>query len=206
VDFAPTIKFQEQKMANKFLTALGLLSSLVSTSNAATFTITNGIVNYSDNKFSIEDSATRITFPKTDGNSLTIKAQYLGKTQAIEPLASGVIQEQFGIKLREANTCNLVYVMRRFSPASTIAIMYKQNLGMTTHAECGDKGYAIVKSIPVPEVPIGTIIKLSAKFDNNILTVKQNDTTIWTGIMDFKQTGHAGFRSDNVKVVFSILK
>jgi hypothetical protein len=193
-------------MANKFLTAIGSVVAMISPTIASGYTVTNGTITYANNKFYTEDSATRMEFPKTDGNSLTILAEYLGKTTITEPLASGVVQEQFGIKLRAANTCNLVYVMRRFSPYSRVTIMYKQNIGMTTHEECKDGGYVIVKDISVPAVPIGTTVKLSAKFDNNILTVTLDDKIVWAGIVDFKQVGVSGFRSDNVKVRFSVLK
>jgi hypothetical protein len=193
-------------MANKFLTALGLLAGLINPVTAATFKVTNGTATYKDGVIEVSSVASRIDFPNTNGERFGIIAQYNGPTETTIPLASGVVQEQFGIKLRAANTCNLIYIMRRFTPVSKVTIMYKQNIGMTTHEECGDKGYAIIKDIPVPSIPVGTLVRLEGKFEGSTLTVKLNDKIIWVGLVDFRQTGISGFRSDNAKVKFSVIK
>lgn len=155
--------------------------------------------------FNVESPTSRVEFLDTDGESLKLTVMYDGKSDSVVALANGQVVEQFGIKLRSVDTCNLVYVMRVVNGIPRIAISYKQNEGMTTHAQCGDKGYVVIKNIPLPEIKPGTRIILEAYFRaNNILTVKENDKVIWSGEVGFNKQGLSGFRSDNVKINFSI--
>jgi hypothetical protein len=94
--------------------------------------------------------------------------------------------------------------MRIFTPTPKISISYKQNIGQTTHLQCGDKGYVGLKSIPMPIVEVGTTLILEAQFIGDTLIVKENNVVVWSAPVNFKEKGLAGFRSDNVKVNFSV--
>jgi hypothetical protein len=183
--------------------AAGLLSALA-TATVPAYTITDGTATLTGLEFSINDPETRIDFTEMNGDSIIMEAIYLGPTDNTALLASGAWKEQFGVKLRNLNTCNVVYVMRQFKPIPSINIMYKQNIGMSTHEQCGDKGYVFVKDIPLPVVPVGTKVVLGAKFVSNTLFVLLNGQQVWKGYIPFTQTGISGFRSDNTKVKFKV--
>jgi len=179
----------------------GLLSSLAA-ATAPAYTVTDGKVTLTSEEFYTESSETRVDFNNMNGESIILWAQYLGPTDATAILASGATKEQIGVKLRNSNTCNVLYVMRQFKPISSVSIMYKQNPGMTTHAQCGDKGYVFIKDISVPAVPVGTNFTLAAKFVSNTLFVFLDGKEIWKGYVPFTNVGISGFRSDNTKVRF----
>lgn len=189
----------------KWMTALGLSTAIVSPAQQ-TFKVTNGTINYNSGVFSTSSASSRMDILNNNGEDLEVKFKYLGPTENTSLLASGAYQEQFGLKLRSSNTCNLVYVMRRINPLSTISISFKRNDGMTTHEECGDKGYTIVKNIYVPRLAVGDEEVLSARFDEDLLTVWLNSNKIWSGLVDYHITGIGGVRTDNVKVEFSLVE
>jgi hypothetical protein len=170
------------------------------------YTVSDGKVSLSipTQEFYTESPESRIEFEEMNGEEIFLEATYMGPTNNKALLASGVHKEQFGLKLRSVNSCNLVYVMRQLYPTSAVTIMYKLNVGMTTHAQCGDKGYVFVKSIPVPAIHPGDIVKLQARFTANILQVGLNGFQIWKGEIPFTEKGYAGFRSDNAKVKFKV--
>src|SRR5215470_11135429 len=70
---------------------------------------------------------------------------YLGPTKQDKPLGSGEIRRQFGLKLRAANGCNLVYAMWRIEPNQELVISEKLNPGQTTSGQCGTNGYRNLK-------------------------------------------------------------
>ena len=71
---------------------------------------------------------------------VVVRFTFLGPSKEQSPLGSGAMRRQFGLKLRAANPCNLVYAMWRFEPESRIVVSLKKNPGQTTSAECGNRG------------------------------------------------------------------
>lgn len=187
-----------------------ILMLTIGSAYATEYKVTNGSVSVitvktETNVFTINTPTSRIEFPESNGERLKVVATYSGPSTIKVPFASGAIVEQFGIKLRSVNTCNLVYIMRILSPNPMLSISYKQNIGMSTHAQCGDKGYVVAKNVVMPVRALDSKITLEAYFEaNNVLVVKENDILVWKGPVAFNQTGLSGFRSDNVKVMFSI--
>lgn len=177
--------------------------------NALDYKVTNGSVSVTKivtetKMFNVNSSTSRIDF-NTTGERLKLNSTYLGPSSIKTPLASGAIVEQYGIKLRSVNTCNLVYVIRMFYPKPLISVSYKQNIGQSTHEQCGAKGYTVIKNIPMEPISIGSTVVLEAFFEaNNVLTVKENNIQVWKGTVNFNQVGISGFRSDNVKVKFNV--
>jgi hypothetical protein len=186
----------------KWFTKLGLSASIA----AQSYKVINGTITWNNGVFSTTSSSSRMDFVDSNGEDLEVKFKYMGPTDNISLLASGAYQEQFGLKLRSSNTCNLVYVMRRISPISKITISYKQNIGMSTHEECGDKGYVFVKDILIPVIKPGTYQTLSARFDEDVLTVWVDNIKVWSGFVDYHISGIGGIRTDNVKTLFSLVE
>lgn len=161
--------------------------------------VTNGSITVKDNVIYVDSTTSRISFPNSTGEGIYIKAKYQGPSSGTVAFASGAIVEQVGVKLREVNTCNLVYIMRRLKPVSNVTIQTKENPGLSTHAECGDKGYTTIASIPIPENYPGDEITLSAKFYGDTLVVWCNGQKVFSGIVKFNYSGNTGIRTDNIK-------
>ena len=77
--------------------------------------------------------------------------RYLGESTTTDPLGSGLIRRQIGLKLRAPDPCNLVYVMWHAYPDNAIQIQVKRNPGQTTSSECGNNGYTQVATISLGE-------------------------------------------------------
>jgi hypothetical protein len=75
--------------------------------------------------------------------------RYLGESTTTVPLGSGLIRRDIGLKLRSANPCNLAYVMWHAFPDNAIQIQVKRNPGQTTSAQCGNRGYTTIATIPL---------------------------------------------------------
>jgi hypothetical protein len=89
-----------------------------------------------------------------DGGRQATKARLrfrlLGPSDEVEPLGSGLVRQQIGLKLRAADPCNLLYVMWHATPEQSIQVQIKRNPGQTTSAQCGNRGYTELTSIPMP--------------------------------------------------------
>ena len=79
--------------------------------------------------------------------------RYLGESVVTEPLGSGAIRRQIGVKLRSANPCNLLYVMWHQFPDNVIEVSVKRNPGQTTSAECGNRGYTQLAEVTLGPGP-----------------------------------------------------
>jgi hypothetical protein len=75
--------------------------------------------------------------------------RYRGESETTEPLGSGIVRRQIGLKLRAQDPCNLIYVMWRTYPDDAIAVLAKRNPGQTTSKQCGNRGYADIATIPL---------------------------------------------------------
>src|SRR5215469_440415 len=135
---------------------------------------------------------------------------YLGRSAGEKRLGSGELRRQFGLKLRAANGCNLVYAMWRIEPKAELVISVKNNPGMSTHAECGTNGYTNIKaekSSPVPRLQKGSSHTMRAKMDKSKLRVWVDQKLVWEG--DVGQAamafdGPVGIRTDNGRFKFEL--
>jgi hypothetical protein len=139
------------------------------------------------------------------GDAAQLTFTYRGETEDAAALASGDIRRQIGLKLRAANSCNVVYVMWRLDPRPALDVSVKANPGMTAHEQCGANGYTKVKPYKKPYVPafeFGQTHTLRAEIIGDELHAWVDGKLLWQGrLPDAARSiqGPAGLRSDNVK-------
>lgn len=129
--------------------------------------------------------------------------RYLGPTRASEPLASGEMRRQIGLKLRARDTCNVIYVMWHIEPRAGVYVSIKSNPDSREHSQCHDGGYLNVSPTRAravrPIVP-GERRKLRAVLTGESLTVEVDGEPVWTGPLPeqtFAVDGPMGVRTDN---------
>ena len=138
--------------------------------------------------------------------SVEARFTYLGEAAETAALGSGAIRQQFGLKLRAQDACNLVYVMWRFSPKNEVVVSVKSNPGMHESSECGNRGYTNIKAsrhLPVPEATKGVRHVLSAKLNGQEMIVRVDGKVVWEGSVGagaMGLEGPVGIRSDNVRL------
>jgi hypothetical protein len=136
--------------------------------------------------------------------------KYLGRTAKVVPLGSGEVREQFGLKLRAADACNLVYAMWRFKPTASLVVSVKSNPGQHTSAECGNAGYTNIEpssSKPVIAPARDSSHTLRASLSGSALRVFVDGDVVWEGDVGPQALtfdGPVGVRSDNVRVQFKL--
>ena len=154
-----------------------------------------------DDAFALRRPGVRAIAPRTRGSAARIEFTYRGPTRDAEPLASGELRRQIGLKLRAQDTCNVVYVMWHVAPTTGLQVQVKSNPGKRTHAECRDGGYRTLASgVRVPPIREGERHALAARLDGKRLTVLADGVLAWVGQLPdeaFAADGPAGFRSDN---------
>jgi hypothetical protein len=144
-------------------------------------------------------------------NELTpqvVEAQftYLGSTGNEARLGSGELRRQFGLKLRAADPCNLVYAMWRIEPESKLVVSVKSNPGQHSSAECGNRGYQNIKprrSSPVPRLRVGDEHSLRAEMNGEEMKVFVDGAQVWEGAVGSVGAGFngpVGIRSDNARL------
>jgi hypothetical protein len=148
------------------------------------------------------------TLPVAD--SAEVRFTWLGPTASESRLGSGEVRQQFGLKLRALDACNLVYVMWRLAPESKLVVQVKSNPGEHTSRECGNRGYRTVRprqaaAPPVPES--GATHVLRARIEGTQLLASVDGRDVWQG--DFAgsaavSAGPVGVRSDNAHVAFTL--
>jgi hypothetical protein len=142
--------------------------------------------------------------------SLEARFTYLGSTGQDAPLGSGEIRRQFGLKLRAANACNLVYAMWRIEPESRLVVSVKSNPGQDSSSECSNHGYTNIKplrSTAVPVVRAGETHTLHAEMDGQELKVFADRTLVWEGSVGpvaLTFDGPVGMRSDNARLEIAL--
>jgi hypothetical protein len=153
--------------------------------------------------FAVRDPGVRARVPGSAGSAARIAFTYLGPTARTAPLASGEVRRQIGLKLRAADTCNVVYVMWHLAPRQQIQVQVKTNPGRRTHAECRDQGYRTLRATggnAPPPVEPGERHALAARIVGRRLTVEADGVAAWAGDLPeeaFAFDGPAGFRTDN---------
>jgi hypothetical protein len=157
----------------------------------------------SGDAFALRRPGVRAVVPNSSGSAARIVFTYLGPTRREEPLASGELRRQIGLKLRAHDTCNVVYAMWHVAPDTGIQVQVKANPGQRTHAECRDRGYRTLRpatASAVPKVEVGARHVLAARIVGRQLTVEADGVPAWQGELPdeaFAFDGPAGFRSDN---------
>ena len=132
-----------------------------------------------------------------------LRFRYFGPTRQSAPLASGELRRQIGLKLREQDGCNLVYVMWRIAPRPELVVSLKRNPGMHSSAECGAGGYRNLKPErrgALPELVPGEEHRLSARIDGESLLVEVDGALAWSGRLGaeaLELEGPVGLRTDN---------
>ncbi len=141
---------------------------------------------------------------ESSGDHARLRFRYEGVTDERSALKSGAVREQIGVKLRARDTCNLLYVMWRFTPEPSLVVSFKDNPGESTHAECENRGYTNLRpstKVMPPQVTPGGEYELSAQIEGARLRVWIDGQLVWDGSLPeaaSKLAGPAGVRSDNV--------
>lgn len=163
-----------------------------------------------DNRLSVETTKMRAYVHAWTAQSIRAQFTYVGPTAEESPLGSGEVRRQFGLKLRAANACNLVYVMWRFEPESKIVVSLKRNPGETRSSECGNRGYQNIKprqSHGTPPLRPGDKHGLAATMRGTELTVTVDGKQVWSGDVGPEASdlnGPVGIRSDNVRLMLDL--
>jgi hypothetical protein len=159
----------------------------------------------------VADPAMRAVALGTGGDAAELEFIYEGPSAEDAPLASGELRRQIGLKLRAADTCNVVYVMWHIMPTPTLAVSVKRNPGMTEHTECRDGGYRTIKASreePVPEIHEGETHRLRATLDGDTLHVVVDGRQAWEGNVGedaLTFDGPIGIRTDNGRFLFRVV-
>jgi hypothetical protein len=131
---------------------------------------------------------------------------YQGSTGNEARLGSGELRRQFGLKLRAADACNLVYAMWRIEPESKLVVSVKSNPGQHSSSECGNRGYKNIKprrSTPVHVLRPGETHDLRAEMSGDEMKVFADNVLVWEGSVGAEALsfdGPVGMRSDNTRL------
>ncbi len=125
--------------------AQGPLKNLVPVSRANLCVTEGTIEERATGEMSVNVPKMRAYVNETTPQLVEVQFTYLGSTENETRLGSGELRRQFGLKLRAADACNLVYAMWRIEPESRLVVSVKTNPDQHTSAECGNRGYRNVK-------------------------------------------------------------
>jgi hypothetical protein len=153
-------------------------------------------------RLAIRSACTRAVVGVRPRAGAALSFSYRGPSRTTEPLASGELRRQIGLKLRAQNTCNVVYVMWHVAPTIGVHVSIKSNPNQRAHSECGDRGYINLPgpSVPIPAIHEGESHTLEARIDGEILRVNADGALVWQGHLPpeaFAFNGPVGIRSDN---------
>jgi hypothetical protein len=141
-----------------------------------------------------------------------LRFKLLGPSLDVKPLGSGLVRRQIGLKLRSSDPCNLLYVMWHADPDHAIEVQVKSNPGQTTSAQCGNRGYQELATIPMPapdkrvhtleartrRLADGSLI-LAVYTDGKLLRRMTLPASLTAGL-----AGPVGVRSDNGDYLFRL--
>jgi hypothetical protein len=162
-------------------------------------------------QLSVADPAMRAILPGSTGQAAEADFTYLGPTAVTSALGSGEVRQQFGLKLRAADPCNLVYAMWRFAPKAQVVVQVKTNPGQHASSVCHNQGYATVAPSqvwPVAQPAPGEQHRLAAAIVGSTLTVQVDGAPVWEGDLGpdaLALNGPVGVRSDNASLTFALL-
>jgi len=186
-----------------------LMSSDNANNPAEQFCITEGRITRSESQWMRVDSTKmRAVLGWASKPEAEIRFRYLGETQDHSLLRSGAERTQIGLKLKAQDDCNVLYIMWRISPVSSLVVSVKNNPGQHRHAECGNSGYTNIRgtlSRPVPKITERSEHSLHATLNGTSLSVDVDGALAWEGSVGddvLRFDGPAGLRSDNAQFDF----
>jgi hypothetical protein len=159
----------------------------------------------------VESPKMRAVASGSTGPVTELRSTYMGPTEEQQPLASGELRRQLGLKLRARDGCNVVYVMWRLAPKPGLVVSLKRNPGQSTSAECGNRGYSTVRperQARVPKLKSGEAHVLRAELDGRALRVRVDGASVWEGELPAEALtfdGPPGVRTDNARVELELL-
>ncbi len=151
----------------------------------------------------IRDAVVRAQALVAGGDAAELAFTFVGAVARPTPLASGELRHQLGLKLRAANTCNVIYVMWRVA-GGQLAVSVKLNPGARTHTDCGARGYADLAPAlarAVPALALGARHVLAARIEGDALVATADGDEVWRGGLPAAAAalvGPIGLRTDNV--------
>jgi len=151
----------------------------------------------------IHEPTTRAFARGSYGDAAQLTFTFAGDCARTRALASGELRRQLGLKLRAADSCNVVYVMWRLDPQPELEVSVKYNPGKHTHAECGASGYTTLGVATVPAPDPGSTHVLRAEIRGDDLHAWIDGGLAWHGPLPVEAralTGPAGLRTDNVRL------
>jgi hypothetical protein len=159
---------------------------------------------------SVDAPKMRAYVNQTAADSAQIHFTYLGPTASRSALASGASRVQFGVKLHAQDACNLIYVMWRIEPESTLVVSVKSNPGQHSSSQCGNHGYQNIKphmrAAPA-RLAVGQEHTLTAVLHGDDLRAFVDGGLMWQGTVGSEAValkGPAGVRSDNARLEFEL--
>jgi hypothetical protein len=161
-------------------------------------------------KLSVTASKMRAYVNRSSSQVIEARFKYLGPTENESKLGSGQVRQQFGLKLRAQDACNLVYAMWRIEPENKLVVSVKSNPSQHTSAECGNRGYRNIKpahSSPLPPLRTGDTHSMRGELRGDALQVFVDNRVVWEGQVDVggpAADAPVGIRSDNAKLELEI--
>lgn len=179
--------------------------------SASALCVTSGkVTSTGARRLHVDEGGMRAVVGRDRSRSAELEFTYRGVSTTTARLADGELRRQIGLKLRARDTCNIVYVMWHVEPAPGIFVLVKHNVHQSTHGECGDRGYLVLKPDVVVAAPIverGATHVLRADVDGTELRVSVNGIRVWGGHLPpeaFSFDGPVGMRADNVAFDFQL--
>jgi hypothetical protein len=173
--------------------------------------VTEGAIGEADkDRLSVNTPKMRAYVNTWASQAIELRFTYRGPTQKKVSLGSGEMRQQFGLKLRAQDACNLVYAMWRIEPESKLVVSVKRNPRAHTSAECGERGYENVKprrASDLPRLRPGESHTLRAEMKKEELQVFVDDREVWAGDAGPDAAtldGPVGIRSDNSQLEFEL--
>ncbi len=162
-----------------------------------------------DDLLSVATPAMRAVVPASSQQDVEARFAFLGPTDQTVALGSGAVREQFGLKLRAADACNLVYAMWRFSPKPGVVVQLKSNPGEHDSQACRNNGYRDIAPTfvqPVDAPTVGRTYRLNAEMEASTLKVSIDGKVVWQGDIDqgAPAGGPVGIRSDNARLSLTL--
>lgn len=173
--------------------------------------VTAGALRSDAGSYHVDVGGMRAYVPGSEGADRgSVRFTYLGPSASTSRLASGELRRQIGLKLRAADTCNVIYVMWHIEPTEGVRVSVKSNPGRHAHAECGAGGYVAQRPARVGAVPSirrGERHVLTAELRGTVLSVDVDGALAWEGPLSreaFALEGPVGVRSDNGAFDFDV--
>jgi len=175
----------------------------------ADFCVTEGALEEHDRSLLVTVPKMRAYVNRAASDVAQLTFSYLGPTAVESSLGSGASRRQFGIKLRAADACNLIYVMWRVTPESKLVVSVKANPGQQSSAQCANRGYRNLKpvsSATLPALEAGAAHQLQARIRGDDLRVHVDGRLVWQGSVGpvaAAFAGPVGMRTDNTRLEFT---